>query len=361
MSNKNNINSFLNITSTEFKPSISNIKIVNKNNKHRNDIDNIQQGGKYSPTSSFNQLGGNINKDINNLVSMLTSDSHMSTILESNTSTPQLENKLKKLLNQEGGSKQLESNYDYNNSFIKSNNVQRGGDVTTLVAAAGIGTLLYSLSPESVRTNIKNFANKLIGNGNKETTEVNNTTTDMQNINSVTSSIAPNTNAYDSATSDVFTRGPVSNASANAYNSATSSMAPNTNAYNSATSSIAPNAMAYDSVTSSMAPNTTGNISTTSMMNTAGQRGGNKSYHLSNTSENINQEGGDNPALAAYRDIVKMLVKELNIKYPQGLKIAAQLQRDVKENNANVTPDKLLKLASEHFKNTRSKYEKMVK
>jgi hypothetical protein len=351
---KNNINSFLNITSTEFKPSISNIKIVNKNNKHQNDINNNQKGGKYSPTSSFNQLGGDINKDINNLVSMLTSDSHMSSILESNTSTPQLENKLKRLLNQEGGSKQLESNYDYNNSFIKPNNSQKGGSVPTLIAAAGIGTLLYSLSPESVQTNIKNFANKLIGN--KETTEVNNTTTDMQNINSATSSIAPNANrnVYDSATSDVFTRPPINNP----YS------APNPNAY-STTSTIAPNANGNNSATSSMAPNN-GYDSRNGMMDSSTsplvQNGGNNKYNiLSITSDNINQEGGDNPALAAYRDIVKMLVNELNIKYPQGLKIAAQLQKDVKEKNSNVTPDKLLKLATEHFKNTRSKYEKMVK
>jgi hypothetical protein len=66
------------------------------------------------------------------------------------------------------------------------------------------------------------------------------------------------------------------------------------------------------------------------------------------------------PALVAYREIVKMVVKELGIKYKQGLKIAAQLQTDVKKKHYDVTPDKLVKLASEQFKSNRSKYEKMA-
>ncbi len=292
MSNKNNINDFLNTTSTEFKHSISNIKIFDKNN--------IQKGGNYSPTSSFNQLGGNINNDVNNLVSMLTSDSHMSTILNSNTSTPELENKLRKLLNQEGGHKNnnINTNDNINNYFIKEDVSQNGGSASTLLAGAAVATLLYSLT--SNETSITKMVSNLIGSKN----EPDMTTTDMNNINSVTSSVLP------SQRNTVFSDTSQSQRGA------------------SVTSSVMPNLKYNDSATSEM---------------------------------NMEQEGGNNPALVAFREIVKMLVKELNIKYPQGFKIASQLQKDVKEKNANVTNDNLAKLAAEEFKKNKSKYQKMVK
>ena len=67
-----------------------------------------------------------------------------------------------------------------------------------------------------------------------------------------------------------------------------------------------------------------------------------------------------NPAVDAYREIVKMIVKELGITYPRGIKIGAQLQKDVKEKHADVTPDKLVKLATEQFKSNKSKYVNMI-
>ena len=67
-----------------------------------------------------------------------------------------------------------------------------------------------------------------------------------------------------------------------------------------------------------------------------------------------------NPALVAYREMIKIVVKELGITYPKGLKIASQLQKDVKEKYVDVTPDKLVKLATEQFKSNRSKYVNMI-
>lgn len=299
MSNKNNINDFLNITTTEYKPSISNIKIINKNSVHQ-----IQQGGNYSPTSSFNQLGGVNNRDVNNLVSMLTSDSHMDSILNSNTSTPQLENKLKQLLNQEGGN----YNNQFNNNNYNSHFIKQDGGATKLLALGAAAALAYGLTTET------DFVSNLIGKSNNNQANVDVTTTDMNNA-SVTSSAMPQPNNVLSTTSQ----------SENVFQKSNNSV------INSVTSSAVPNADVK-------------------------QVGGNYSV----TSDVMSQEGGNNPALVAYREIVKMVVKELGITYPKALKIAAQVQKDVKEKNADVTPDKLFKLASEQFKSTKSKYEKMV-
>jgi len=305
MSNKNNINDFLNITTTEYKPSISNIKIINKNSVHQ-----LQQGGNYSPTSSFNQLGGVNNRDVNNLVSMLTSDSHMDSILDSNTSTPQLENKLKQLLNQEGGNyNRTNYNNNYNNNFIKQN-----GGVSQAIAIGAAAALAYGLTSES------EFVSNLFGRSK----EADVTTTDMNNA-SVTSSAMPLNNNNLSTTSQ----------SENVFQKSNDSV------INSVTSSAVPNA-GFN------------NVSATS--DNLNQRGGNYSV----TSDIMSQEGGNNPALVAYREIVKMVVKELGITYPKALKIAAQVQKDVKEKHSDVTPDKLFKLASEQFNSTKSKYEKMI-
>jgi hypothetical protein len=389
MSNKNNINDFLNVTSTDYKPSISNIKIINKNN--------IQKGGNYSPTSSFNQLGGVNNKDINNLISMLTSDSQMDNILDSNTNTSQLENKLKNLLNQEGGNK---NNYSdmYNSNFIKQNN-QKGG-AANLVALGAAAALAYGLTSES------DFVSNLFGKSKNDNKNVDITTTDM---GSVTSSAVPTNNNF-SATSDsdnVFQKPSTKKSNQLGGNSSvTSSIMPGNNYNLSSTSDNFKQRGGSYSITSSAMPNNN-NLSTTSEFENVFQkpnninpiqRGGSYSVtssampmnnnFLSVTSESVNvqrggsysvtssampnnndlsatsdimsQEGGNNPALVAYREIVKMVVKELGITYPKALKIAAQVQKDVKEKNSDVTPDKLFKLATEQFKSTRSKYEKMA-
>jgi hypothetical protein len=354
MSNKNNINDFLNITTTEYKPSIDNIRIINKNNVHQ-----IQQGGSYSPTSSFNQLGGVNNKDVNNLVSMLTSDSHMDSILGSNTSTVQLENKLKNLLNQEGGNynKTNYANNNYNSNFIKQNN-QRGG-VSQAIAIGAAAALAYGLTSES------DFVGNLFGKSKETNNNVDITTTDMDmNNGSVTSSAMPMNNNLSTTSEDenVFQK-----PNRQFSSSVTSSEVPMNNNFSSTSDNVNQKGGAY-SVTSTAMPNNN-YLSATSENFNQKQRGGRHSItssamhmnnNLSATSDIMSQEGGNNPALVAYREIVKMVVKELGITYPKALKIAAQVQKDVKEKNADVTPDKLVKLANEQFKSTRSKYEKMA-
>jgi len=361
MSNKNNINDFLNNTTTEYKPSISNIKIINKNNVHQ-----LQQGGSYSPTSSFNQLGGVNNRDVNNLVSMLTSDSHMDTILGSNTSTPQLENKLKNLLNQEGGNNYNKTyNADnYNSNFIKQNN-QKGG-VSNFIALGAAAALVYGLTSES------DFVSNLFGNSKETNNNVDITTTDMaMNTESGTSTAMPmNNNNLSTTSENVFQKPNLPNSRQVTNDSATSSAMPNRQPINMSTTSDNVNQNQRGgsySVTSSAMHNNNNYYSATS--DNVNQRGGSYSVtssaiqnnnNLSATSDIMSQEGGNNPALVAYREIVKMVVKELGITYPKALKIAAQVQKDVKEKNSDVTPDKLVKLANEQFKSDKSKYEKMV-
>ena len=73
------------------------------------------------------------------------------------------------------------------------------------------------------------------------------------------------------------------------------------------------------------------------------------------------QSGGDNPALAAFRDISKLVSIELKISNgPSAKKIAGQLQRDVKDKHPTIKLDKLVQTAEEHLKNNINKYKKMT-
>ena len=303
MSNNKSINELLNFSSSEYISSISHIKI--QENKLYN---SKQRGGNYSPTSSFNQQGGNLNNDINNLVNMLTSDSQMNSILDSNTSTPQLENKLKKLLNQEGGN----INYTDNNSeinsvdnFIKnySENNQTGGDLFTVGLAATAGYLAY---------NMYNNSNKQILNLNLSEVPTESSANSLMPVKVVNNSIrSVNT--------------PIRLSSSRPIMSETTTDLPSFSA-------------------------------TSSNVNSAN----NQVFSQTSTDQNFEQLGGNSPALVAFREIVKLVCKELNIKYNKALKIAGQVQSDVKEKNSKVTHENLVELATKQLKDNKSKYQKMV-
>ena len=77
--------------------------------------------------------------------------------------------------------------------------------------------------------------------------------------------------------------------------------------------------------------------------------------------EQLTQEGGNNPALVAFREISQMVSEELKISNgPKCKKIAGQLQRDVKEKNSDITHDKLVAAAKKHLEANMDKYKKMV-
>jgi hypothetical protein len=294
------------------KPSYTNLSVTSSvmpNNSATSEINNNSVTSSAMPnnliyqttTSTMNQLGGtynkkqysetSINSDVNNLVSMLTSESHMSTINNSFTSTPALENKLRNLLNQNGGDDTFNAESVENSLYkalknSKSSN-QKGGIGLGEIALAGIGAVAL---------------NELLFK-NKNTTE------------------SP------------------SMTDASIFNTSTK-----VNQKNNQENSINNNSVNNNSVTSSAIPS---------------------NKNLSETSEEENenenqQDGGSNPALVAFRDIIKLVVKELDVKYPIAMKVAGQLQKDVKDNNKNVTPDNLVKLATEQLKTSKSKYQKMA-
>jgi hypothetical protein len=323
MSNNKSINELLNFSSSEYVSSISHIKIQEKNSYNSN-----QQGGNYSPTSSFNQQGGNLNNDINNLVNMLTSDSQMNSILDSNTSTPQLENKLKRLLNQEGGN----INYNDNNSdinsvdnFIKnySENNQTGGDLLSIGLAATAGYLAYNM----------------YNNSNKQTVDLNLSEVPTESSVSSSMNLKPTRIMNTPVRSSINNNTPI-RSSINSTRTPVSSR---------------PNM----SETTTDLPGLSGFSATSSNVNSLNSAS-NQVFSQTSTDQNYDQLGGNSPALVAFREIVKLVCKELDIKYNKALKIAGQVQSDVKEKNSSVTPKNLVELATKQLKDNKSKYQKMV-
>jgi hypothetical protein len=139
-----------------------------------------QNGGNNSPTSTFKQLGGNysptsnnntnanINNDIHNLVSMLTSDSNVNTINET-TTTPQLEQRLRKLLKQEGGSQLSDIEYSEQvenkiYKLLKNKNVQQkgGSEIIKLGLAATGAYLAYHMITDTETDIVDKVVNKPI-------------------------------------------------------------------------------------------------------------------------------------------------------------------------------------------------------
>jgi len=71
--------------------------------------------------------------------------------------------------------------------------------------------------------------------------------------------------------------------------------------------------------------------------------------------------GGNNPALVAFRAIVKNVVKKLDIKYNKALKVAAKVQADVKAKQPNITHDKLADAADKQLNSNLKEYKDFFK
>ena len=167
-------NNFHNLTESSFNLNkILNINPVNK-------VNNTQDGGSVTSSAimqpinelsstSYNnntQVGGgsitssaNLSKinsnDINNLLAMLTSESN------ANTVTEDLENRLKKLLTQNGGGftdDMNTENMNTENLESRIKNIQSGGNKTLmgLVGLAGEGTGFSEFNSKTVMDNNKN-------------------------------------------------------------------------------------------------------------------------------------------------------------------------------------------------------------
>jgi len=171
------------------------ISIIDQaNNTTQNNL-NIQNGGSLSATSSaFNgQLGGNLSatsnnaseKDVNKLISMLTSDSSSNNFKGlSETSTVSLENQLRDILNQDGGAKKKKK--------------QKGGNGLNV---DDVKQFFTNLQSQGVNVDLKlnnKTMSEFFGLATNTTTELN----PLNNVSSATSSVNLTNIENLSATSD---------------------------------------------------------------------------------------------------------------------------------------------------------------
>ena len=77
--------------------------------------------------------------------------------------------------------------------------------------------------------------------------------------------------------------------------------------------------------------------------------------------DDLDMFGGNNPALVAFRSIVKNIVEKLGIKYNKALKVASKLQNDVKSKNSNISHEKLAEAAQKHLEQNMSIYKDFAK
>jgi len=322
---KNNINNDFYTTESSFNAS----KILGKSNimpsineLSATSLDNSQVGGSATSSANLSKINSN---DINNLLSMITSEASNATV------TVDLENKLKTLLDQAGGNisentEMLENklrNYmledDMMNTEVLENKMmniinkqQTGGtmgivkSIATLAALGGIGAILSKrdvtvteseLNPEKIMNSARpvNISSAQVSNSSMDATRMNGSNSQFM-----------------SSETSVFAKNP------------------------------APGKLEAFVTTTDISPTS--------------------DYRVSELKKQLNiQEGGDNPALVAFRDISKMVSEKLGISNGAPCKkIAGQLQRDVKEENTDIELDKLVKTAEKYLDEHLSKYEKMV-
>jgi len=361
---KNNIrnNSLSNTTESTFNAS----KVINFNNKiSRNtsvtssmiqqsinnlsstSYDNSQVGGG-SVTSSANLSKINSN-DINNLLSMLTSESNTHTSTENlenklmkllnhqeggayTENTEQMENKLKDLLNQNGGSYTEDMNTEMLESRISNIIKQSGGGLKAVAGLAGLalaGTI----------------ANKYVSE--TETDILGNT------LGPVTSKPVPvpqqkNLPEYPTPVRSV-------------RDSVTSSEMPGSVNLSETSVFAKPTETKKSSETETKKLENAFINTTTSVNNSPEFSATSSEMPVLNKDARLEQLGGNNPALVAFRDISKKLSEKLGISNgPNAKKIAGQLQRDVKEKMPNITHDKLVSAAMKHLDENLNDYKKMI-
>ena len=403
---KNDIHNILPVTSTEnnVKP-INNIKIISKNtddlsvtssafmnNLNLNTVTssaNVSQmiGGDYTKSAT-----SDLNSDINNLVNMLTSDSHMNTI--NNTSNQSLENKLRKLLNQDGGNYDDNMNTDelenkiYN--VIKNNKQSGGNNLIKLgLAATGAYFAYNMLKPSETESEIN--VNKILKNDNAPVPVTKSSPVPVTNSAPVPVTYSSPVPVTYSSPAPVTYSSPVPvtySAPVPVTYSATSSVTPGKNNYVGSTPQIVSNnRQIYRTVVTSQVPLQKQNDSETSenVFIRSSNQGNNAppiltttDVPLSSTStfipvdSRVNQlemqggnnpemQGGNNPALVAFRAIVKNIVDKLGIKYNKALKVASKLQADVKSKNEKISHEDLADAAKKLLEQKMSEYKDFAK
>jgi hypothetical protein len=338
---KNSIknNNFLNSTESSLNlKKILNINAVNKVNNNSVTSSAIMQTINELSSTSYNntQVGGasitssaNLSKinsnDINNLLSMLTSDSNAQTVTEdlenklknlltqdggNYESTEMLENRLVKLLSQNGGTFTEDMDTETLESKIK--NIQTGGTAKAILGLAGLaatGALFSEFNSKTVIDKIE----PVFKSTSDTSSEIPRGTIFKKSEKN--NRVLATTTKSTSDTSSEIPRGTIFKKS----EKNNKVLATTTEIPSSATSSAMPDKRLYE------------------------------------------LEGGNNPALVAFREISKLVSDKLKISNGPGCKkIAGQLQRDVKEEMPNITHDKLVNAARKHLEANIDKYKKMV-
>ena len=336
-------NNFANSTESSFNfRKVLNINVPNKNSitssaimQNINELSstsyNNSQVGGGSITSSANLSKINSN-DINNLLSMLTSESNI------NTATEDLENKLKNMLIQEGG--EYESTEMFENR-LKNILTQEGGEYEStemlenkLKYLLNNSTFTEEMSTERLEAKINNIQR----GGSKA-------------IVGLAGLAAAGAVLNHFSETEEFNSKKILNLPVNTKPVILPTKQPLTNDNLSATSSEMP--QIFTKSGSKFTPS----LATTTDMPTSATSSEIQDERL----KQLNQEGGNNPALIAFREISKMVSEELDISNgPNCKKIAGQLQRDLKEKIPDITHDKLVAAAKKHLLSNMDKYKKMV-
>ena len=353
---KNDFDGIFNSTTESAVPLPKWISIVDIASNQTNSVTSsasVQKGGKYSATSSnLNnsltssasvQLGGKYSatsnvssaKDVNKLISMLTSDSSSQKLNNaSETTTVSLENQLREILEKEGGGKK------------KKSKSQKGGSED--ISIENIKKFFTTLKSQGVDVNVK-LNNKTMtdffGGAENTTTEISNqgnligahlAMLDLQGkAGSETSSVIPE-NYLGSETSSVISQ--------NYLGSETSSVIPQ-NYLGSETSSYAPQ-------------NNT--VSETSYEN-SNLVGGAKKGKKSSKKSSKKMDGGMNPGFQAFLDLKKHVAQKLGISNgPKAAKVAGAVQKEMKEKHPQLDSIKISEEARKHFDKNVDHFKQML-
>lgn len=352
---KNDINNILPTTTTEnnVKP-LNNIKINDMNGSYVNSVTssafmgNVNLNTATSSANASQMVGGgyeysatsDLNSDINNLVNMLTSESNIHS--NKSNSQPSLENKLRKMLNQDGGNFSDELSTDelesriYN--IVKNNNQKGGVNLSDVIKVGLAGTGAYLAYNALSTTESEVNVNKLLGNN---TQPISNT----QVVSNTQAVVRPTLSNVMSATSSEM---PLQVASVLSDTSVGNSE----NVFLSRQRTTQP---VMDTTTDAPFSPTSSYVPVDKRLQQLNQTG------QPMLGGNDDMLGGNNPALVAFRTIVKNTVQKLDIKYNKALKVAAKIQADVKAKDPKISHEKLADAAEKQLKENMEEYKKFAK
>ena len=362
INNLNNIN--LSATST-----INNLNNINLS--ATSSINNLNGGGINSLSNSTDNNISKINSnDINNLLSMLTSETN-----ENNTTTSKLENKLKNLLvnnNIAGGSnnnlfvdsESTEMLQNKINNIVNRNNLgntQSGGALKSLITLGtlgAIGTMLNKKINEESEFN----SSKVLGNDNDIKQNYNNKfNTESQEPNPFLMQQSNNQTNYQPENNKIFMQQPNNQQNNQPLNLNTTTTIENDKRVDQLSyqqkqfNQQKPfnqqpfNQQQFNQQQFNQQQNQPP-VSTEQP-----QFGGSSEEFLNN------QDGGDNPGFDAFRKLSAMVSEKLEIPNGKIAKIIAKkLKGDVISKQGEMSHDKLFIAAKKHLENNMSTYKKLI-